>query len=44
MRTLERIYSRSERIVLRARFSGFAAAKLIIVAAVLGAIIALLWV
>ena len=44
MRSLERIYSRSERIVLRARFSGFAAAKLIIVAAVLGAIIALLWV
>ena len=44
MRNLERVYSKSERIVVRARFSALVFVKEIFLAAVLGTVIALLWV
>lgn len=44
MRNLERTYSKSERIVVKARFSGWVFIKEVFLAAVLGTIIALLWV
>ena len=43
MKTLERKYSRSERIVAKARFTYWVFLKQLIVALVLGAIIAVLW-
>ncbi len=43
MKTLERKYSKSERIVAKARFSAWAYAWVIILAAVLGGAIAALW-
>lgn len=44
MRSLERVYSKSERIVVRARFSALVFVKELFLAAVLGTAIALLWV
>ncbi len=43
MKTLERKYSKSERIIAKARFSAWAYAWVVVVAAVLGGIIAALW-
>lgn len=44
MRKLERTYSGTERIVARARFSAWAFLREVFIAAVLGALIAVLWV
>jgi membrane protein YdbS with pleckstrin-like domain len=44
MRNLEKRYSKSERIVLKARFSGWVFLREIFIAALLGAVIAVLWV
>lgn len=44
MRILERTYSKSERIVARARFSGWAFLHEVVLAAVLGGVIAVLWI
>lgn len=44
MRVLERTYSKSERIVARARFSGWAFLHEVVLAVLLGGIIAALWI
>ena len=44
MRTLERVYSKSEHIVARARFAGWAFLGCFVLAAVLGGIVAVLWI
>lgn len=44
MRRLERIYSKTERIVARPRFSGWTFLRELFVAAILGGIIAVLWI
>lgn len=44
MRRLERIYSRTERIVARPRFSGWTFLRELFIAAVLGGIVAVLWI
>ncbi len=44
MKTLERKYSKSERIIAKARFSAWAYAWVVLVAAILGGLIAVLWI
>ena len=44
MKTLERKYSKSERIVAKAKFSSWVFARQLIIALVLGGIIAVLWI